>query len=162
MKLVPRLRARRAAELRGVRDQSPRLRLRLRVRLHRATLDRQLSEGRPTGEPRERALRAHQLADRVTRRRLAKALRSLIADAELPMVARMYSAVPVSRNAILPWRQALLGVAERLEGDGAVDPCGMARLMVLLSDGRSPIYNPQDADRMSDAIWWIADGLSSP
>ena len=36
----------------------------------------------------------------------------------------------------------------------------MARVLVLLTDGTGPLYNPDAADRMSDAVWWIADGLA--
>ncbi len=89
-------------------------------------------------------------------------VRSLIADAELPAVARMCSAVPVSRRSVLPWRHALLGVAERLERDEPVDPCGVARVMVLITDGCSPVYNPDATHSMGDAIWWVADGLKLP
>jgi hypothetical protein len=138
-----------------------RLGLRLRVRLHRASLDRELSDGLAADSAEERALRARQLEESRTRRRLASALRGVIADAELPAASRLCSAVPVSRNAVLPWRQALLGVAERLESGDPVDACGVARVMVLITDGCSPIYNPYAEGSMSDAVWWIADGLRS-
>ncbi len=137
------------------------LRLRLRVRLHRASLDRQLSDGLAAGSAEDRARRARQLEDSKTRRRLASALRGVIADSELPAVSRLCSAVPVSRGAVLPWRQALLGLAERLESTDLVDPCGVARVMVLITDGCSPIYSPYAEGSMSDAIWWIADGLQA-
>ncbi len=142
-------------------DPPARVSLRLRVRLHRASLDRELSDGLAADSAEDRALRARQLEDSKTRRRLASALRGVIADSELPAVSRMCSAVPVSRKAVLPWRQALLGVAERLESGDPVDPCGVARVMVLITDGCSPIYNPYAEGSMSDAVWWIADGLRS-
>jgi len=49
---------------------------------------------------------------------------------------------------------------ERLERPDPVNPCGVARVLVLLTDGTGPLYNPAVADRMSDAVWWIADGLA--
>ena len=162
MKLVPLQKDRRTAPGKSGWDPRVRIGLRLRVRLHRAALDRQLSEGLAADGFEERALRARQLEDGETRRRLARAVRSLIADSELPAVARMCSAVPVSRSAVLPWRQALLGVAERLERDEPVDACGVARVVVLITDGCSPVYNPDATHSMGDAIWWVADGLRLP
>jgi hypothetical protein len=162
MKSVPLQRGTPLARHRRVGHPPARLGLRLRVGLHRASLDRQLSDGLAADSAEDRALRARQLEARKTRRRLASALRGVIADSELPAVSRLCCAVPVSRRAILPWRQALLGVAERLESSDPVDPCGVARVMVLITDGCSPIYNPYAEGSMSDAIWWIADGLRVP
>jgi hypothetical protein len=159
MKLPPKPNRKRTVPTTGRCDSRPALRLRLRVLLHRATLDRQLSDRRPAGAREDRALRARQLADVGTRRQLARSLRGLITDSELPATARLCSAVPVCRGAVLPWRQALLGLAERLERSEPVNPCGVARVRLLLTDGDSPVYDPYPARSMSEAIWWIADGL---
>lgn len=72
----------------------------------------------------------------------------------------MSAAVPLSRRTVMRWRESLLGLAERLERPDPVNPCGVARVLVLLTDGTGPLYNPAAADRMSDAVWWIADGLA--
>ncbi len=159
MKLVPPRKGQRTVRRSGRGDPPPALGLRLRVFLRRGVLDRQLSDGLAADGCEDRALRARQLADADTRRRLARSLRALITDSELAATARMCSAVPVCRRAVLPWRQALLGVAERLERAEPVGPCGVARVMVLLTDGSSPVYDPHAARSMSEAIWWIADGL---
>ena len=95
-----------------------------------------------------------------TRRQLARSLRGRVKDAERPAVPRMSAAVPLSRRTVLRWRESLLGLAERLERPDPVNPCGVARVLVLLTDGTGPLYNPAAADRMSDAVWWIADGLA--
>jgi len=68
--------------------------------------------------------------------------------------------VPVSRRAVVSWRESLLGLAERLERPEAVNACGVARVLMLLTDGTGPLYNPGAADRMSEVVWWIADGLA--
>ena len=81
-------------------------------------------------------------------------------DAERPAALRLSAAVPLSRRAVLSWRESLLGVAERLERPDPVNPCGVARVLVLLTDAAGPLYNPGAAERMSDAVWWIADGLA--
>jgi hypothetical protein len=68
--------------------------------------------------------------------------------------------VPLSRRVVLSWREGLLGLAERLERPDPVNPCGVARVLLLLTDAMGPLYEPGAADRMSDAVWWIADGLA--
>ncbi len=159
MRLAPLLQEPAAAVRAGWPDPRSGLRLRLRVLLRRGALDRQLSDGLAAEGSEDRALRARQLGDAHTRRRLARSLRGLIEDSELPATERLSAAVPVCRRAVLPCRQALLGLAERLERTDPVNPCGVARVRVLLTDGGSPVYDPHPARSMSDAIWWIADGL---
>ena len=94
------------------------------------------------------------------RRRLARSLRARVKDAERPAAIRISAAVPLCRRAVLPWRESLLGLAERLERPDPVNPAGVARVLVLLTDGTGPLYNPAAAGRMGDAVWWIADGLA--
>jgi len=138
----------------------PTLRCRLRVQLHKGRLDRQLADGLGSDPIEDRALRAMQLVRMRYRRGLARSLRARVKEAERPGVARLSSAVPLSRRAVLPWKEGLLGLAERLEGPEPVNPCGVARILVLLTDGTGPLYNPRTASRMSDAVWWIVDGLA--
>jgi hypothetical protein len=138
---------------------SPTLGLRLRVWLHSARLDRQLAEGLLPGAFDDRALRAAQLAGMRTRRGIAHSLRRLVEEAEMPVRALLSSAVPVCRRSVLPCREALLGLADRLEQPVPVDPCGVARTLVVLTDGAGPFYDARAARSMSDAVWWIADGL---
>jgi len=64
-----------------------------------------------------------------------------------------------ARPSVLAWREALLGLAERLEQPVPLDPCGVARALVLLTDGGGPFYNAGADGSMSEAVWWIADGL---
>ena len=130
------------------------------MQLHKRRLDEQLAEGFGRDPIEDRALRARQLTRMRARRRLARSLRARVKDAEKPAAPRLSAAVPLSRRAVLPWRESLLGVAERLERPDAVNPCGVARVLMLLTDGTGPLYNPGVADQMSDAVWWIADGLA--
>ena len=144
----------------GPASPSRALRRRLRVGLHRGHLDRQLAEGFGSDPVEDRALRGRQLSGRRTRRRLARSLRARVKDAERPIGPHLSAAVPVSRRVVLSWRESLLGLAERLESPDRVNPCGVARVLVLLTDGTGPLYSPAAADRMSEAVWWIADGLA--
>ncbi len=94
------------------------------------------------------------------RRRLARSLRARVKDAERLPAPRLSAAVPLSRRVVLSWREGLLGLAERLERPEPVNPCGVARVVVLLTDAMGPLYEPGAAGRMSDTVWWIADGLA--
>jgi hypothetical protein len=93
------------------------------------------------------------------RRRVARSLREVVKAAERPAGALLSSAIPVSRRAVIPWREGLLGLAERLERPEPVNPCGVARALVLLTDGDGPLYSPRAVRSMGDAVWRIADGL---
>jgi hypothetical protein len=133
--------------------------LRVRVHLHRRQLDRQLADGLAPEAFRDRALRATQLAGMPARREVARSLRRLVEHAERPAGAVIGSAVPVCRRSVLTWREGLLGLAERLEQPVPLDPRGVARALVLLTDGGGPFYDARAPRSMSDAVWWIADGL---
>jgi len=132
--------------------------LRMRVRGHRAKLDRELAEGRAADVRADRALRARQLVDASTRRSFARSLRRLVANAERPP-APMSTLAPLRRAAIAPWREGLLGLADRLERPEPVNPCGVARVITLVTDGAGPAYSSRSERSMSEAVWWAADGL---
>ena len=125
-------------------DPSPPLRLRLRVQLHKGRLDQQVAEGLGPDpvEAEDLALRARQLAGMRVRRRLARSLRARVKDAERLPAPRLSAAVPLSRRVVLSWREGLLGLAERLERPEPVNPCGVARVVVLLTDAMGPLYEP--------------------
>jgi hypothetical protein len=133
----------------------------MRVHLHRVRLDRQLADGLAPEAFDDRALRAAQLAGMPTRRQVARSLRRLVKHAERPAGMVVSAAVPVRRPSVLAWREALLGLAERLEEPVPLDPCGVARALVLLTDGGGPFYDAGADRSMGDAVWWIADGLQT-
>lgn len=139
---------------------------RVRVQFARERLDGELADGHQPGASDLHALRARQLADPLLRSRVAVLLREIVDDAEQPY--RVLKAVPLRRaqvlvplrsGEVLLWREGLLGLAERLDGPAPVNPCGVARARVLLSDGMGALYNPSPQRSLGDAIWWIAEGL---
>jgi len=145
----------------GSPGQSTKFALRVRVHLHRGRLDRQLADGLAPDAFDDRALRAAQLAGMPTRREVARSLRRLVKHAERPAGVVVSAAVPVRRHSVLAWREALLGLADRLEQPVPVDPCGVARALVVLTDGGGPFYDARADHSISDAVWWIADGLQA-
>jgi hypothetical protein len=153
-------RARRASARReNESTRSGPLRLRLRVRLCRSRLDRSLAQGCRADGSEECALRARQLTDRRSRRQLARSLRRLVSDADSPRLTPFSPAVPVCTGAVVRWREGLLGLAERLEQEPPIDPCGIARAKTLVRDGSSPLYDPDAERSIGEMLWWIADGM---
>lgn len=108
---------RRATSEGGYSGARPTLRVRLRVRLHRWRLDRELAHGYSREDSAAQVLRARQLATPETRHQLASALRRVAADSENRGGALFRAAVPVRRTEG-PWREALLGLAELARAAG--------------------------------------------
>jgi hypothetical protein len=71
------------------------------------------------------------------------------------------SAVVIDRAAVNAGREAILGLAERLEGSAPATASGMVRARRLLTDGRSPLYNPDCERTVAEAIWDVVDELGT-
>ncbi|MGO8905829.1 MAG: hypothetical protein ACLQMH_09440 [Solirubrobacteraceae bacterium] len=153
--------SRRVAIQKSASSRPPRLGLRIRVLCRRWRLDYELAAGGARDAPEDRALRARQLADPVTRRRVSGSLRRVVAEAEQPRTLLLSPAVPVLGDVVVPRREALLGLAERLEQPVPTNPCGVARALVLLTNGAGPLYNRASERPIDEVIWWVADGLQS-
>jgi hypothetical protein len=134
--------------------------VRLRVRLHRWRLDSELAQGFAAGRSADHAARAQQLSEPLTRARVGRSLRRVVSEAERTTPPALTSAVTVRRAAIAFWREGLLGLAERLEQPGPVNPAGVARALILLTDGRGPLYHGKSERSLSEMLWWVADGLA--
>jgi hypothetical protein len=130
------------------------IRLQLSVLLSRRRLDRELAAGGPAAADAERALRAAQLTGPTMRRQLARSLRRAV-DPRPGLSA----AVPAHPGVAADWREPLLGLADRLEAPSPVNPCGVARIHELLTDGGGPLYIQRADLPIEDAVWWIADGF---
>ena len=152
-------RGNRARLVGGSQGATQLLHRRLAVLVCRSRLDRELADGCPQDGSDARAVRARQLAEPVTRHELAILLRRAVADAEHPAAA--LGSVPVRRPAVQSSREGLLGLAERLERPGAVNPCGVARTKFLLTDRLGPLHSCLSGVSIEDAVWWVADGFQS-
>jgi len=137
------------------------LRLRLRVYVTRGALDRQIATGRPCESTPALALRARQLADARTRRQIARSLRGIVNYADYRASHRVISASVVEPTAVRRARHPILGLAERLEGTAPVNPAGVARAQVLLTDGLSPLYNRNCPRTATQAIYEVQDALEA-
>jgi hypothetical protein len=112
-------------------------RTRLKARLHAHRLDGALE--RNAAVPAGSALACH--AARITgfdeREHLARSLRTTLQPATGPTYA-----VPVDRRAVVANAELIEQVTLRLHAPSPVRARGMARLRLLLSDGRGPLYRP--------------------
>jgi hypothetical protein len=133
--------------------------VRLSVRLRRSRLDGQLARGLDPGTSPELTLRAWQLVQPSSRRAVAQALRRAVRRAQDQPVNGLSSVVPVSREAVIRWREGLLGIADAIEHSEPVSACGVARALEMITDGNGPLYNWADAPLLGPAIWAISDGL---
>jgi hypothetical protein len=135
------------------------VKLRLRVYATRGTLDRQIASGRTFLSTPALALRVQQLAEPRTRRHLARALRGIVDYADQHTTGRVFSAVVVEPRAVLRARHPMLGLAERLESPAQVNPAGIARAQVLITDGLSPLFDRNCLRTVTQAIFEVQDAL---
>lgn len=148
----------RSAEL---QEQKASIGVRARVRVKRQRLDALLASGAAPGESPELTLRASQLCTQEARNMIAGSLRRAVADARDNRVHLISSAVPVYYPGVNRWSEGLIGLAEALEQPEAVEPCGVARALQLITDGSGPLFHPTAAPVLGRYIWWIADGLQA-
>jgi hypothetical protein len=130
------------------------------VQLARRKLDRQIRSGSDLDASPAVALRARQLIDPRTRRCFARHLRGAVGYVDRVGSRPLFTAVVIDRAMVRAGREAILGLAERLEGPEPVCPVGVVLTLALLTDGlTSPIYNRDCGRSVEDAIWEIADAL---
>jgi hypothetical protein len=135
------------------------VKLRLSVYLRRGTLDRQIASLWPYQSTAALALRAQQLAQPRTRRQVARTLRKIVEHADRRTAGPVLSAVVVAPVAVRNAREPLLGLAERLEGPARLSPAGIARAQVLITDGLSPLFDPNSPRTATQAIYEVQDAL---
>jgi hypothetical protein len=134
-------------------------RLRVRVGLHRGRLDLDIATGIDPRCTEDHALRARQLSSAGMRRVVARSLRRAAVAGRQPVPTRLGGAVEVSRPAGHGWGEGLLGLADLLTREEPVNPLGVARALVMLSDGAGPLYRETPGSPLVELIWWVADGL---
>jgi hypothetical protein len=146
----------------GANSAADRLTLRLRVYATRGRLDRQIAAGGQQASTAALALRARQLAHPRTRMQAARSLRKIVDYADYRASHRGISAVVIEPTAVRRARHPILGLAERLEAPHPLNPEGVARVQVLLTDGRGPLFNHNSEQTVTQAIWQIQDALEAP
>jgi hypothetical protein len=131
------------------------------VFVSRRRLDRQIAAG-DAGDAPELALRARQLTRPHSQRVLARSLRRVIKHVDAVGRGPNLSPVLVDRGAVSANRQAILGLADRLDRAGDVSSRGMVLVTDLLTDGAaSPLYRTGGGRALAEAIWGISDALGT-
>ncbi|HVC84943.1 MAG TPA: hypothetical protein VNC12_06790 [Solirubrobacteraceae bacterium] len=134
--------------------------LRIRLWLTRGRLDQQIVSGCACWANAAVAWRARQLSDPRTRRRHARNLREVVAYADRAGSRPPFSAVVTVCAAVRADREAILGLAERLEAPGPVNPRGIVLVARFLTDGiDSPLFNARCTRTVTEAVWDISDAL---
>jgi hypothetical protein len=130
---------------------------RLSVRLRRGGLDCELAAGVNPGASPDLELRAWQLVQHSSRRRVARGLRRAVRETQNHRLNELNSVVPIPRRAVTQWSQGLLDVADAIEHSDRVSACGIALALELLTDGTGPLYDPGAEDVLGAAVWSSGD-----
>ena len=152
----------RLTEGRGVQTPRTPTALRLRVYLTRGRLDRQIAFRSCHEMSDALALRISQLTDRSTRRRIAAELRGIVEHVDAREPGAVVSAVVIEHAAVRAGREALLGLAERLEATAPVRARGVALARALLTEASSPLRNPYCEQTVNEAVFEVQDALGGP
>jgi hypothetical protein len=120
--------------------------LRVATRWRARDLDNQLAAGADPIESDELSLRVGQLGSSKSRRRLACALRGVVALAARDAYPIAMAAPPIRRTAVRANGELLLELADRLSTSEPVGVRGLAITSKLIDDRKSPLYS-EHADR---------------
>ncbi len=133
--------------------------LRLKAFVTRRKLDRQIAAGRSCESNPALALRAYQLTGSRSREEIARNLRGIVDYVDRRSSRGAMSAVVIEPAAVRSGRRAILELARRLEGAAAVSPRGVVLAGALLTDGRSPLFNPHCERTVAQAVSEVHDAL---
>jgi hypothetical protein len=148
----------------GVRAASPGspLALRVKVYLSRVRLDRELAAGRAHDASAELALRAAHLTHPRTQRDIARNLRGILRYVDRQGSRTGISCVVICPPAVSAARTAICELAEQLERAAPVNPRGIVLARELLTDGRSPLFDPDSERTATEATREIREALEEP
>lgn len=130
-----------------------------KVLVTRGSLDRQISTGGPCEANEALALRTGQLTDPANQRRIAANLRRVVDYSERHRVRTATSAVLIEPRSVRDGRDAILGLAERLERGESVSSRGILLAQRLLTDAFSPLFDPGCERSVVQAVFEIQDVL---
>jgi hypothetical protein len=133
---------------------------RVRTRLHRHKLDKELASGADPNINSLRYERARELVGEQNRRRIAASLEQLLGEADSSPRA-FTSRVPIARAAIRDSRGSLDTIVELLRTPAYISAQGVARISLLLSDGAGPLYgnNPAHSEELRRALETVVDTI---
>jgi hypothetical protein len=134
------------------------LRDRLVARFRAARLDQELARGVPPEASAPLVLRAQTLIAPSTRAGLAREIDRILREAVSGYVW-VISRVAPRRREVLDAAEELNALARRLVAPGPVSADGVARVRLLLTDGRGPLYFHGATDRLQTLASVALDSL---
>lgn len=137
------------------------LRVRVRARLQRRRLDRELASGTDPNTDPARRERARELVGEKTRRQIAACLERLLAEADSAPRGAYTSRMPIARTAIRDSRLDLETIVERLKAPAYISSRGVAMISLLCSDGAGPLYgnNPAHSQELRRALAAVVEAI---
>ncbi len=124
-------------------------RVRLALKAHR--LDRALAAGTPEDTSPALALRAQTLVSPEVGDALGDQLRRIVRDVDQPPGGAKMRIEP-SREQVLAAEQDLRRLASRLQSPRRSKAAGVAKVMLLLTDGTGPLYDRSTGTSLSGAV----------
>ncbi len=138
------------------------LRDRLLARLRPRPLDTALANGTPAETNAALALRARRLTNLPSRRKLAHTIRDLVREADGAGAPSRMRAVPLCER-VSASRDELWLLADKLAEPAPVCARGVAEVLLLVTDGTGPLYNPySEADVCGQAESAMANLSAAP
>jgi hypothetical protein len=125
--------------------------LRLRVRIRRHVLDRELASGLQPESDVARALRARQLTSRYERCCVAACLANILEAAD-ERHADPASPLKLNHAQVLAARNEIAALIDALRSDRAVAARGVALARLLVDSGSSPLLRPQPGGTVQQAV----------
>jgi hypothetical protein len=125
--------------------------LRVLARVQATSLDRRLAAGEATTSDRLLAARANVIVGWESRSRLADDWEQLLTMARGPVVPRS-PRVPVRSQVVLAAEHQARELVAAIRQPDSVNPRGIARARLLLTDGAGPLFNPRRATDLIPAL----------
>jgi hypothetical protein len=137
------------------------LRARLRTWCAGTELDCRLAQGASPDSSVPLSIRARRLMRPKNRRCIARGLRRVASSASASPHPGQRQ-VPLARAEIRECSRLMEELAGLLDGGQPVDPRGIARAELLLSEGNSPLYKAASGERLEPALRRAIDDLTTP
>jgi hypothetical protein len=135
--------------------------LRFRVFVTRRRLDRQIVAGHGC-DAAALELRVRQLTNLGSQQAAARSLRRVVGHVDRLGAGPDLSAAVIDRAAVRASREAILGLADRLDRAGEVSPRGMLLARELITQGAtSPLYGTEGGRVLTKALWEMSDALAT-
>jgi hypothetical protein len=145
----------------GVFGVNPRIRDRVRAKLHADRLDRALAAGVSPDSDALLALRSQVLSSTSTRNGLAAGLERIILETTKPGTTSVRVGIPRCRRGVVENVAELDEVRRHLRSAGLLPIRCIAQASVLLTSGSGPLFRPTGTRDLTEAVHNMVAALNS-